>query len=79
MNNDLSLTIFYKGIRSTVEEGVLSGERIKREKIFAGEMSCRRITEITGYRQGALIELITKRILCQLIHCANRKDTQEQH
>jgi hypothetical protein len=79
MNNDLSLTIFNKGIRRTVEECVLSGERIKCEKIFASEMSCRGITEITRYRQGAPIELITNRILCQLIHCANRKDTQEQH
>jgi hypothetical protein len=79
MSNDLSLTIFDKNVSHAVEKRILCCESVKREKIFAGEMSCGRITEIGGYRQGALLELITQRGMGELIDRGNHKNAQDEH
>ena len=62
MRNDFAFTVFDVGVSDAIEKRVLSCERMKREKIFAGDMSRGRIAEVGGDGESALVELISQRV-----------------
>src|SRR5918999_459295 len=79
MSDDLSFSICDKRVSHPIKKGVFSCERVKREKISTGDMSCSRITEICSYRKRTLIELISQCDLGELIDGGNHKHTQDKH
>jgi hypothetical protein len=79
MRNDLSFSVFNVRISDAIEKRVFSCERVKREKIFTGDMSRDGVAEVGSDRDGAFVELIPQRAFGELIHCGNHNRAQDQH
>src|SRR5678815_5257725 len=52
---------------------------MKRKKISSEQVPRGCITQVGGYREGALVELIPQHFVGELIHRGNNKNTQNQH
>jgi tRNA(Ile2) C34 agmatinyltransferase TiaS len=75
VGDDFSFAILDKGVRHPIEPCVFAHQSVDGQQISSGHGSRGGIAEVVCHNQYSLIELIAQRVLSQLVHGGNDKQT----